>query len=115
MVEDWGVNRALRNLNDITSQNYERAMSVMTSSCFYAIKHGSRAMVVTSEEKPQPSGNIILTSSCAAFLGAYADIAYSKHILTLQIYFVQLLTLLNSRVQECSQWIGTKWLCPVVF
>ncbi|KAJ5641176.1 hypothetical protein N7490_005176 [Penicillium lividum] len=66
-----------RNLNDITSQNWERAFSVMGSSCFYAIKHGSRAMVVTSEEKPQPSGNIVLTSSCAAFLGAYADIAYT--------------------------------------
>ncbi|KAL4810596.1 hypothetical protein BDV18DRAFT_155208 [Aspergillus unguis] len=66
-----------RNLNDITPNNWQRAISVMTTSCFYAIKYASQAMVVTSKEKPQPSGNIILTSSCAAFLGAYADIAYT--------------------------------------
>lgn len=69
-----------RNLNDITPNNWERAISVMSTSCFYAIKYGSQAMVVTSKEKPQPSGNIILTSSCAAFLGAYADISYSTQI-----------------------------------
>jgi hypothetical protein len=52
----------------------------MTTSCFYAIKYGSQAMVITSKEKPNPGGNFILTSSSAAFLGAYADISYSKRI-----------------------------------
>lgn len=87
----------------------------MASSCFYAIKHGSRAMVVTSEEKPEPSGNTVLTSSCAAFLGAYADIAYSKHIMKFQSFFTQLLTLLYSGYQEYCQRFGTEWLCPIVF
>lgn len=44
---------------------------------FLAVKHGARAMSVTSTEKPNAKGNIIITSSCAAFAGAYADIAYT--------------------------------------
>ncbi|RHZ50530.1 hypothetical protein CDV55_101651 [Aspergillus turcosus] len=66
-----------RNLNDIQPQHWDRSISVMTTSCFYAIKYGSQAMAVTSQEKPQPGGSIVLTSSCAAFLGAYADISYT--------------------------------------
>lgn len=67
----------VRNLNDIQPQHWDRSISVMTTSCFYAIKYGSAAMAVTSQEKPQSGGSIVLTSSCAAFLGAYADISYS--------------------------------------
>jgi len=50
----------------------------MTTSCFLALKHGSAAMMVTSPEKPKEGGSIVMTSSCAAFLGAFADVAYSK-------------------------------------
>lgn len=71
-------NQTTRNLNEIDLQHWDRAISVMTTSCFFAIKYGSQAMAVTSQEKPQSGGSIVLTSSCAAFLGAYADIAYSK-------------------------------------
>jgi hypothetical protein len=35
-------------------------------------------MMVISKNKPKPGGNLIMTSSCAAYLGAYADISYSK-------------------------------------
>ena len=67
-----------RTLDNMELKHFERAMSVMTTSGFLAIKYGSKAMMVTSKEKPKGGGAIIITSSCCAFLGAYADIAYSK-------------------------------------
>jgi hypothetical protein len=49
----------------------------MTRSVYLAIKYGSKAMTVTSPEKPQPSGSFVVTNSCSAYLGCYADLAYS--------------------------------------
>lgn len=69
-----------RHLTTLEASHFDRAISVMTTSVFYAIKHGSRAMMVTSSEKPKAGGNIVATSSCAAYLGAYADLSYSQHI-----------------------------------
>jgi NAD(P)-dependent dehydrogenase (short-subunit alcohol dehydrogenase family) len=49
----------------------------MQTGPFLALKYGSQAMSVVSDQKPQAKGNIIITSSCAAFAGAYADAAYT--------------------------------------
>lgn len=44
---------------------------------FLALKYGAKAMSVTSAEKPEAKGSIVITSSCAAFAGAYADAVYT--------------------------------------
>ncbi len=67
-------------MNEIKVTDYDRQISVMTRSIFLAIKYGSQAMMVTSDEKPVGDGSIVVTSSCAAFLGAYADLGYSEHL-----------------------------------
>jgi len=67
-----------RNIDDLTIDQYDKAQAVMGRSVYIAIKYGSKAMAVTSPEKPKSSGSIIATSSCSAYLGAYSDIAYSK-------------------------------------
>lgn len=80
---DFGNTRLTfaRNLNDLELSHYDRQVNVMQRSVFLAIKYGSQAMMVTSAEKPTPGGAIVVTSSCAAFLGAYADLGYSKCLL----------------------------------
>jgi NAD(P)-dependent dehydrogenase (short-subunit alcohol dehydrogenase family) len=57
--------------------HFNRAVDVMQRGCFLALKYGSQAMSVTSPDKAEAKGNIIITSSCAAFAGAYADTAYT--------------------------------------
>lgn len=52
----------------------------MQRGVFLAIKYGSQAMMVTSQEKPKGGGTIVVTGSCAGFLGAYADLPYSQFI-----------------------------------
>lgn len=74
----WLTSCNERHLNDLEISHWDRAIAVMTTSCFLALKHGSAAMMVTSPEKPKEGGSIVMTSSCAAFLGAFADVAYSK-------------------------------------
>ncbi len=54
-----------------------RAVEVMQKGPYLAVKYGGQAMAVTSAEKPHPSGSVVITSSCAAFAGAYADLAYT--------------------------------------
>ena len=73
-----------RGLEDLQSEHWDRALGVMTTSGFYAIKHGSKAMMVISVDKPKPGGSFVITSSCASILGSYADLAYSE-LLGLQI------------------------------
>jgi len=67
-----------RNINDLGTRQFERAMNVMAQSVFYAIKYGSQAMAVTSTLKPQSAGAIIVTASVAAVLGGFSDLAYCK-------------------------------------
>lgn len=54
-----------------------RAVEVMQKGPYLAVKYGAQAMSVCSADKPKSKGSIIITSSCAAFAGAYADIAYT--------------------------------------
>jgi NAD(P)-dependent dehydrogenase (short-subunit alcohol dehydrogenase family) len=67
-----------RHLNDIQSSQYDRFIAVMQKSVFLALKYGSQAMMVTSDEKPKAGGSIVVTSSIAALLGSFADVAYSE-------------------------------------
>ncbi|OQE46247.1 hypothetical protein PENCOP_c001G07223 [Penicillium coprophilum] len=66
-----------RGLNDLSVSQFERAMAVMQTGTFLALKYGSQAMSVTSSDKPVPKGNIVVTSSCATLSGAFADMAYT--------------------------------------
>ncbi|RKL33907.1 hypothetical protein BFJ72_g9689 [Fusarium proliferatum] len=66
-----------RPLQDLTVDHFNRAVDVMQRGCFLALKYGSQAMSVTSPDKTEAKGNIIITSSCAAFAGAYADTSYT--------------------------------------
>ncbi|KAF4336780.1 fungal specific transcription factor factor [Fusarium beomiforme] len=66
-----------RPLSELTSAHFLRAVDVMQKGPFLAVKYGAQAMSVTSTQKPHAKGNIVITSSCAAFAGAYADLAYT--------------------------------------
>jgi len=73
------TNRSLyRGLNDTEMVHYDWSLNVMTRGVFLAIKYGSQAMMVTSEEKPQFGGTIVVTGSCAGFLGSYSDLPYGE-------------------------------------
>ena len=50
----------------------------MATGVFYAVKHGSKAMAVTSSEKPACAGAIVVTASVAAAMGSFADLCYCK-------------------------------------
>ncbi|KAK5721162.1 hypothetical protein LTR17_014803 [Elasticomyces elasticus] len=66
-----------RHLKDMETAHYDRQIAVMQRGVFLGIKYGSAAMMVTSPQKPHPSGAIVVTGSCAGFLGAYSDLAYA--------------------------------------
>ncbi|KAF2768271.1 3-oxoacyl-reductase-like protein [Teratosphaeria nubilosa] len=66
-----------RNLHDTEVAHYDRQINVMQRGVFLAIKFGSQAMMVTSQEKAQPGGAIVVTGSCAGFLGSYSDLPYA--------------------------------------
>lgn len=51
----------------------------MQRGVFLAIKYGSQAMTVTSEEKMQPGGVFVVTGSCASYLGSYSDLPYGEY------------------------------------
>lgn len=59
-------------------KEYSRAMDIMATGVFYAVKYGSKAMAVTSSEKPQPGGTIVVTASVAAAMGSFSDLCYCK-------------------------------------
>jgi NAD(P)-dependent dehydrogenase (short-subunit alcohol dehydrogenase family) len=67
-----------RNLNDTEMIHYDRQVNVMQRGVFLAIKYGSQAMMVISEEKPQFGGTFVVTGSCAGFLGSYSDLPYGE-------------------------------------
>ena len=77
---EWSIDLLTlsRNLNDLDLSHFERATAVMQTSVFLALKHGSQAMMVTSDAKPHPGGSFVVTSSCSSFLGgtATADLSY---------------------------------------
>ncbi|KAJ5835121.1 Short-chain dehydrogenase/reductase SDR [Penicillium robsamsonii] len=52
-------------------------MAVMQTGTFLTLKYGSRAMSMTSSNKPNSKGNIVVTSSYATLIGAFADLAYT--------------------------------------
>ncbi|KAH8654825.1 hypothetical protein BGZ61DRAFT_486883 [Ilyonectria robusta] len=66
-----------RPLHELSSEHFMRAVEVMQKGPYLAVKHGAQAMSVCSSDKPKSKGSIIITSSCAAFGGAYADLAYT--------------------------------------
>ena len=66
-----------RSLDTLTSEQFMRAVDVMQKGPFLAVKYGGQAMSVTSAQKPAAKGSVIITSSCAAFAGAYADLVYT--------------------------------------
>ncbi|KAJ3460203.1 hypothetical protein MRS44_011070 [Fusarium solani] len=66
-----------KTLEDTDAKYYDFAINVMQRSFFLALKYGGNAMCNTSNEKPRPSGSIIVTSSMAGVSGAISDISYS--------------------------------------
>jgi NAD(P)-dependent dehydrogenase (short-subunit alcohol dehydrogenase family) len=66
-----------RSLDTLTGDQFMRAVEVMQKAPYLAVKYGSQAMSVTSPAKPTAKGSVVITSSCAAFAGAYADLVYT--------------------------------------
>ncbi|KAG8745210.1 hypothetical protein FRC10_008522 [Ceratobasidium sp. 414] len=62
---------------DLTDKAFMNMMRVNVLSCFLAIKHGSAAMQVTSADKKESSGSIILTASVAGIRSGAGPMDYS--------------------------------------
>lgn len=62
----------------MTSVQIDGMLNVMVKGVFYAVKHRSRAMMVTSPDKPSSSGAIVVTASVGGMNGKYADMPYCK-------------------------------------
>ncbi|KAG8784830.1 hypothetical protein FRC12_018247 [Ceratobasidium sp. 428] len=62
---------------DITEKAFTNMMRVNVLSCFLAIKHGSAAMQVTSADKKESSGSIVLTASVAGIRSGAGPMDYS--------------------------------------
>ncbi|KAG9002234.1 hypothetical protein FRB94_004049 [Tulasnella sp. JGI-2019a] len=64
---------------DITKEIFIETMRVNVLSCFLAVKHASKAMSITSKDKQEGGGSIIMTASVAAIRsGATVDYSTSK-------------------------------------
>ncbi|KAJ9149087.1 3-oxoacyl-(Acyl-carrier-protein) reductase [Pleurostoma richardsiae] len=66
-----------RSLQDTDAAFYDRVNSIMQRSFFLALRYGGQAMSATSEEKKQPGGSIVVTSSMAGVTGGVSDLSYS--------------------------------------
>ncbi|CEL60809.1 3-oxoacyl-[acyl-carrier-protein] reductase FabG OS=Thermotoga maritima (strain ATCC 43589 / MSB8 / DSM 3109 / JCM 10099) GN=fabG PE=3 SV=1 [Rhizoctonia solani AG-1 IB] len=62
---------------DLTEKEFMHMMRVNVLSCFLAIKHGSAAMQITSADKNESSGSIILTASVAGIRSGAGPMDYS--------------------------------------
>ncbi|KAG9094922.1 hypothetical protein FRC06_010333 [Ceratobasidium sp. 370] len=62
---------------DLTDKAFMNMMRVNVLSCFLAIKHGSAAMQVTSVDKKESSGSIVLTASVAGIRSGAGPMDYS--------------------------------------
>lgn len=62
---------------DLTEQKFMNMMRVNVLSCFLAIKYGSAAMQITSSDKKESSGSIILTASVAGIRSGAGPMDYS--------------------------------------
>lgn len=65
-------------------------MNVMSRSVYYAIKHGSQAMAVTSPSKPSSHGAIVVTASVAAVMGSYSDLVYCEFHFACRVTILEL-------------------------
>lgn len=74
-----------RDINNIQLPHFQLCINVMTTSVFFAIKYGGRAMMVTSPEKPVAGGSIVVTSSIAGVNPGFGDIAYCESSLGVQV------------------------------
>ncbi|KAG8990595.1 hypothetical protein FRB90_001695 [Tulasnella sp. 427] len=64
-------------LTDTSFDDFMNTVKINSGSAFLALKHGSRAMQVTSSQKPDSGGSIILTSSLAGLRGNTGSVDYS--------------------------------------
>lgn len=66
-----------KHFGEIKPEDFMNVLRVNTLSVFLAIKHGSKAMMVTSSGKPYPSGSIVGTASVAGLRSNAGDSPYS--------------------------------------
>ncbi|KAG9050241.1 hypothetical protein FS837_006913 [Tulasnella sp. UAMH 9824] len=64
-------------LADTSFEEFLNTIKINSGSAFLALKHGSRAMAVTSANKPDSGGSIILTASLAGMRGNTGSVDYS--------------------------------------
>ncbi|KAG8939699.1 hypothetical protein FRC00_013620, partial [Tulasnella sp. 408] len=64
-------------LADTSFEEFLNTIKINSGSAFLALKHGSRAMAVTSANKPDSSGSIIFTASLAGMRGNTGSVDYS--------------------------------------
>ncbi|KAG8690552.1 hypothetical protein FRC11_010804 [Ceratobasidium sp. 423] len=62
---------------DVTEKDFMNMMRVNVLSCFLALKHGSNAMQITSADKKESGGSIILTASVAGIRSSAGPMDYS--------------------------------------
>ncbi|KAK4048330.1 hypothetical protein OIV83_004852 [Microbotryomycetes sp. JL201] len=83
-LDFWCANAGIVDMQSLWStkqSDFRKAYDIMTLGPYYAIKYGSSAMSVLSENKPVAKGSIIVTGSIASVSGGVASIAYTaaKH------------------------------------
>ena len=70
-----------RPLHQLGAEYFIHAVEVMQRGPYLAVKYGGQARSATMAEKRRAKGNIVIMSSCTAFAGTSADIAYTATIL----------------------------------
>ncbi|KAI5795638.1 hypothetical protein EDC01DRAFT_652998 [Geopyxis carbonaria] len=68
---------AVAHVRDIEARTFMNTMRVNSLSVFLAVKHASKAMMVTSESKPKSGGSIICTASTAGVRSGAGGTDYS--------------------------------------
>ncbi|TPX32002.1 hypothetical protein SmJEL517_g04821 [Synchytrium microbalum] len=72
-----GISGPKHMITDTAPADYMQTMKVNSLGPFLGVKHGSRGMKVTSPEKPESRGAIILTASVAGIRSGAGGVAYS--------------------------------------
>lgn len=72
-----GVSGSHRRVMESTAEDFMDVMRVNALGVFLAVKHASKAMLVTSEQKPFPVGSIVCTASTAGLRSNAGGTDYS--------------------------------------
>ena len=72
-----GISITTERITEASADKFMKTMKTNALSVFLAVKHGARAMQITSESKPYPGGSIIGTASSAGLRSNAGPTDYS--------------------------------------